>query len=207
MTLYFVTMTSERLKSFASVIIAIALVLFVYGTYKAIQIVDKTQIGTKEGTYTSYVSSSKNIQDKAYRLTHKCADDLCKVQHLLDFASNIPYQTHTFQQNSPQKTIQENYGDCDDKSNLLISMLHAIGIEAYFVLVPKHIFVIVPLEDRRLKHVKGMWVNGRKYYILESTAKDSSIGFPLGYDLNDIDAIVEPFTNKKIDIDTLEYKL
>ena len=207
MTLYFVTMKSERVKSFALSIIAIACILFVYGTYKAIQIVDKTQIGTKEGTYTSYVSSSKNIQDKAYRLTQKCADDLCKVQQLLDFASKIPYKTHTFQQNSPQKTIQENYGDCDDKSNLLISMLHAIGIEAYFVLVPKHIFVIVPLEDRRLKHIKGIWVNGEKYYILESTAKDSSIGFPLGYDLNDIDAIVEPFSNKKIDIDTLEYKL
>ena len=200
-------MKSERLKSFASIIITIAFVLFVYGIYKAIQIVDKTQIGTKDGTYTSYVSSSQNIQDKAYRLTQKCVDDLCKVQHLLDFASNIPYKTHTFQQNSPQKTIQENYGDCDDKSNLLISMLHVIGVEAYFVLVPKHIFVIVPLEDRHLKHVKGIWVNGKKYYILESTAKDSTIGFPLQYSLDKIEAIIEPFSNKKLDITHLEYKL
>ena len=207
MTLYFVTMISERLKSFASIIIAIAFILFVYGTYKAIQIVDKTQIGTKDGTYTSYVSSSKNIQDKTYSLTQECADDFCKVQHLLDFASNIPYKTQTFQKNSPQKTIQENYGDCDDKSNLLISMLHALDIEAYFVLVPKHIFVIVALEDKRLSYTKGLWINGKKYYILESTAKGSTIGFPLQYGLDKIEAIVEPFSNKKLDITHLEYKL
>ena len=198
-------MKSERVKSFASIIITIAFILFVYGTYKAIQIVDKTQIGTKEGTYTSYVSSSENIQEKAYSLTQNCADNFCKVQHLLDFASNIPYKTQTFQQNSPQKTIQANYGDCDDKSNLLISMLHALDIEAYFVLVPKHIFVIVPLEDNRLAHKKGLWINGKKYYILESTAKDSSIGFPLQYKIDDIHVIIDPFLNKRIEIKYLRY--
>ena len=135
-----------------------------------------------------------------------CKDDLCKIQRLLDFASNIPYRSQTFQQNSPQKTIQANYGDCDDKSNLLISMLHALGVEAYFVLVPKHIFVIVPLEDKRLSTIKGLWVNGRKYYILESTAKDSRIGFPLHYTLDEIDAIIEPFENKKLKIESISYK-
>jgi len=185
----------------------IAFVAFVYGTYKAIQKVEKTQIGTSDGIYTSYVSTSKEIEQKAYALTKHCDSRLCKVQALLDFASNIPYSTHTFQQKSPQKTIQENFGDCDDKSNLLISMLHALGIEAYFVLVPKHIFVIVPLEDKRLSHIKGLWINSRKYYILESTAKDSEIGFPLHYRLDEISVVIEPFSNKKMNIETLEYKL
>jgi len=185
----------------------IAFVAFVYGTYRAIEKVDRTQISTSDGIYSSYVSTSKEIEQKAYALTQDCESELCKVQSLLDFASNIPYSSHTFQQNSPQKTIQKNYGDCDDKSNLLISMLHALDNEAYFVLVPKHIFVIVPLEDKRLSKTKGLWVNGKKYYILESTAKDSKIGFPLHYRLKDIDVIVEPFFNKKVDIKTLDYKL
>ncbi len=42
-----------------------------------------------------------------------------------------------------KNVIDQNFGDCDDKSNLLISLLNAKGYEAYFVLVPKHIFVIV----------------------------------------------------------------
>jgi hypothetical protein len=198
---------SETSKNFSLFILCIAFVAFIYGTVKAIEIVNKTQIRTAEGVYTSYISTSKEIEEKAYVLTQECTSKICKIQNLLDFASNIPYRTKTFQQNSPQKTIQDNYGDCDDKSNLLISMLHSVGIEAYFVLVPKHIFVIVPSEDMNLSDRKGLWINERKYYILESTAKDSSIGFPLHYRLDEIDTIVDPFKNKKIELDRLEYKL
>ncbi|MBT8343551.1 MAG: transglutaminase-like domain-containing protein, partial [Sulfurovum sp.] len=165
-----------------------------------------THVGTSNGIYRSYVTSSQEIQEKAFSLTEHCSNTLCKVQALLDFATNIPYQTTTFQQYSAQKTIQQNFGDCDDKSNLLISMLHALGNEAYFVLVPKHIFIIVPIKDKRLDKKKGLWVNGKKYYILESTAKNSRIGFPLHYDLEDIDVIVEPFLNEKLWIEKLEWK-
>ena len=198
-------MKSESAKNFSLVIMAVAFVAFVYGTYKAIQIVDKTQVGTSEGTYTSYVTNSEEIQAQAHTLTSECESKLCEVQKLLDFATNIPYKTSTFQRKSAQKTIQENFGDCDDKSNLLISMLHALDIEAYFVLVPKHIFVIVPLKDTRLSKRKGLWIDGRKYYILGSTAKDSRVGFAMKYKVDDIDVIIEPFSNEKMDYETLEY--
>ena len=199
-------MKSELSKNLSLVIMGIAFVAFVYGTIKALDIVSKTQIGTSEGTYTSYVTTSEEIQIQAKTLTKNCTSKLCQVQKLLDFASNIPYKTSTFQQKSAQKTIEENFGDCDDKSNLLISMLHALEIEAYFVLVPKHIFVIVSLEDSRLSKKKGLWVNGKKYYILESTAKGSGVGYLLHYDLDEIDVIIEPFSNTKMHIETLAYK-
>ncbi len=88
----------------------------------------------------------------------------------------------------------------------LISMLHALNIEAYFVLVPKHIFIITSIEDKDIGQRKGLWVNGKKYYILESTSKDSTVGFSLHYKLDDIDVIVEPFSNEKISIEKLEWK-
>ena len=200
-------MNSETSKHVSLVIITIAFVAFVYGTVKALEIVDKTQVGTSEGIYTSYVTTSEEIQRKAHALTADCQSELCEVQALLDFASNIPYETKTFQQYSPQKTIQQNFGDCDDKSNLLISMLHALRKEAYFVLVPKHIFVITAIDDVHLAKRKGLWINGKKYYILESTAKNSRVGFPLHYALDKIDVIVEPFSNEKIEINKLEYSL
>jgi len=199
-------MKSETSKYISLVIIFIAFLAFVYGTVKAIEIVDKTQVGTSEGIYTSYVTTSEEIQQQAQALTSDCQSELCEVQALLDFATHIPYETKTFQQYSPQKTIQQNFGDCDDKSNLLISMLHALGKEAYFVLVPKHIFVIIAIDDVLLAKRKGLWINGKKYYILESTAKNSRVGFPLHYALDKIDVIVEPFTNEKIEINTLEYR-
>lgn len=200
-------MKSDLARHFSFFIILVAFVAIIVGTYKALQIVNKTQTGTSEGIYTSYVSTSEEIRVKAQALTQTCQSTLCKVQRLLNFTSRIPYHTYTFQKKSPQKTIEENFGDCDDKSNLLISMLHALDIEAYFVLVPKHIFVIVPLNDRRLQRKKGLWINGRKYYILETTAEGSSVGYPLKYPLDQIDVIIEPFSNKKMDIQSIEYKL
>ena len=199
-------MTSESKKNLSIVIIAIAFIAFVYGTIQAIKIVEKTQVGTSNGIYTSYVTTSEEIQSKAFELTQECSDELCQVQKLLDFVTNIPYHTTTFQRYSAQKTIQQNFGDCDDKSNLLISMLHALGKEAYFVLVPKHIFIIISIDDKRVEKQKGLWVNGKKYFILESTAKGSKVGFPLHYKLEDIDVVVEPFSNEKISIEKLEWK-
>ena len=199
-------MRSESKKNLSLLIIVIFFIAFIYGTIKAMGIVDKTHVGTSNGIYRSYVTTSQEIQDKAFTLTEHCHDEFCKVQSVLDFVTNIPYQTNTFQQYSAQKTIQQNFGDCDDKSNLLISMLHALGLEAYFVLVPKHIFIITALEDKRLDKTKGLWVNGKKYFILESTARNSKIGFPLHYKLDDIDVIVEPFSNEKLTFKHLEWK-
>jgi hypothetical protein len=199
-------MSSESKKNLSLLIIVISFVAFIYGTIKAMDIVDKTHVGTSNGIYRSYVTTSQEIQDKALALTEHCSDTLCEVQSVLDFVTNIPYQTNTFQQYSAQKTIQQNFGDCDDKSNLLISMLHALGLEAYFVLVPKHIFIITAIEDKRLDKTKGLWVNGKKYFILESTARNSKIGFPLHYNLDDIDVIVEPFSNEKLTFKQLEWK-
>lgn len=200
-------MKSQAHKYFASMLIAIAFVSLAYVSIKAVKVSSKTQMSTSDGVYTSYISSSKEIKQKAYVLSRDCNSKLCKVQALLDFVSSIPYSTSTFQQNSPQKTIQKNFGDCDDKSNLLISMLDALDIEAYFVLVPEHIFVIVPLDDKRLANIKGLWVGGRKYYVLESTAKDSKVGYDLKYGLDEIDVIIEPFSNEKIELESLKYEI
>lgn len=199
-------MTSESKKNLSLLIIVIFFIAFVYGTIKAMDIVEKTHVGTSNGIYRSYVTTSKEIQERTLTLTEHCTDELCEVQSLLDFVTEIPYHTNTFQQYSAQKTIEQNFGDCDDKSNLLISMLHALGKEAYFVLVPKHIFVITAIEDQRLDNTKGLWVHGKKYFILESTARHSKIGFPLHYKLDDIDVILEPFSNEKLSLENLEWK-
>jgi hypothetical protein len=45
----------------------------------------------------------------------------------------------------------------------------------------------------------------RSAHILESTAKDSTVGFPLRYNLDQIDSIIEPFSNEKVDIKSLKF--
>jgi hypothetical protein len=201
-------MPSTFAQTFSKIVLGIAALYFLYLFSKAITIVNRRHISTNDGVYINSTSDSPYIEKLAHELTKHCKTDLCRVQTLLDYITNIPYKINNFQAHSPQKTIQMNYGDCDDKSNLLISLLHELKIESYFVLVPKHIFVIVALNEIHLNHFrKGLYINGKKYYILESTSKNSPIGFPLRYRLDEIKAIIEPFENRKVDISQLEWKL
>lgn len=198
-------MKHETSKHISLFIIALFFLGFVYLTAKAIQISNKTQIGVDDGVYTNTVRSADEIDQKALELTKACQTELCQVQSLLDYVTYIPYKVNHFRAKSPQKTIQKNFGDCDDKSNLLISMLHALKIEAYFVLVPNHIFVIAKINERRLADVKGLYLDDEKYFILESTAEGSSVGYPLRYRFEEIAAIVEPFSNEKRHYDRLTF--
>jgi hypothetical protein len=177
---------------------------FLYLFFQAIEVVNRRHIGTDEGTYVNNTRSNPKLKELSFKLTQNCFTNECRVQNILDYVTNIPYVINNYTAHLPKDTIDKNFGDCDDKSNLLISLLHELHIEAYFVLVPEHIFVIVPLE--RIPSKKAIYLNDRAYYILESTAKNSRIGYPLTYELNEISTIFEPFENKKLTINNIEYK-
>jgi hypothetical protein len=198
----------SKLSIYISKIIIGSLALyFLYIFTQALETANRRHIGTDDGTYINSTNSSTEIKELAKKLTQNCQNDFCRVQNILNYITNIPYRINNFQAHSPQQTIKVNFGDCDDKSNLLISILHEEGLESYFVLVPKHIFVIVALDEVHLNHfVKGLYVNGKKYYILESTAKNSFVGFPLKYKISEIKAIIEPFENRKVEINSLEWR-
>ena len=200
-------MKSKTVEKLSLILIIVGFVGFVYMTFKAFEVVAKRRISTDDGIYENRVSTSADIKSLALKLTSDCKSKLCKVQRVLDYATNIPYKINDFRTNSPQKTIKNDFGDCDDKSNLLISMLHALDMEAYFVLVPNHIFIIAPIEDERLDPIKGIYLNGKKMFILESTAKGSGVGYPLTYKIDELDSIIEPFSNDKVEIKSLVYKL
>ena len=193
-------------RNFSLFIIVIAALAFVYIVAKAAMIADKRQIGTGEGIYTNCVSTSPSIRQKAEALVEGCQSELCELQRLLDYVTAIPYRVNSFRAHKPMQTIANGYGDCDDKSNLLISLMYALGKEAYFVLVPEHIFVVTPLEDARIADKKGIWIDGKKFYILESTAQGSTAGYPLRYREDQIKMIFNPFTNEAVEYQSILYQ-
>jgi hypothetical protein len=196
----------NNLSTTVSKIVLVGVALyFIYVLTQAVSNVNRRHIGTASGTYINSTTSSSYIKTLAETLTQNCTSQRCITQNILTYVTNIPYKINNFQAHSPQQTIQKNFGDCDDKSNLLISLLHEKNIESYFVLVPHHIFVIAHLDEKLYK--KGLYINGKKFYILESTAKNSPIGFPLQYDTHQIEAIIEPFKNRKLDINSVEWRL
>ena len=196
---------SRFLKYLSSLLSILFIIYLFYIVVTSFFIVKNQFIDIGDETYVNQVRSDEYTKNLAFHLTQNCANDkICEVQSMLDFVTAIPYKINDSVARNSKQVVSQNFGDCDDKSNLLISLLKVKGYEAYFVLVPEHIFVIVNMQNQGNK--KALYVNDKRFYILESTANGSKIGFPLRYKLEEIKAIIDPFSNKKLVINKLEYK-
>ena len=198
---------NKFIKYFSFLLSATFILYVIYMIYISFFIVKNQFIDIGDSTYVNQVRTDDYTLKLANHLTKDCikADKLCEVQSMLDFVTAIPYKINESIARNSKQVVTQNFGDCDDKSNLLISMLKLKGYEAYFVLVPKHIFVIINLEDIKVNR-KALYVNDKAFYILESTAKGSKIGFDLKYQFSEIEAIIDPFVNKKLVVNSLDYK-
>ena len=196
---------NKFLKYLSFIISAIFLLYLFYIIYQSFFVVKTRFTDIGKATYVNQVRADEYTKNLALFLTKDCRNDkICEVQKMLDFVTRIPYKINDGIAKNPRRVVEQNFGDCDDKSNLLISLLKTKGYEAYFVLVPNHIFVIINLEENIDK--KALYVNNKKYYILETTATNSKIAFPLKYKIEEIEAIVDPFINKKLVVSKIEYK-
>lgn len=194
------------LKYFSFLLSTLFIVYVIYLIISSFFIVKNQFIDIGDATYVNQVRTDDYTIKLANHLTKDCASNkVCEVQAMLDFVTQIPYKINESIARNAKQVVDQNFGDCDDKSNLLISMLKVKGYEAYFILVPKHIFVIVNMEQK-LENKKALYVNGKRFYILESTAQNSKIAFPLKYSFEEIEAIIDPFVNKKLVVEKLEYK-
>ena len=197
---------NRLLKFFSFFLSAIFIAYVIYLIITSFFIVKNQFIDIGDSTYVNQVRTDDYTIKLANHLTKNCkGDKVCEVQSMLDFVTAIPYKINESVARNSKQVVTQNFGDCDDKSNLLISMLKVSGYEAYFVLVPKHIFVIVNIEQK-IANKRALYVNDERFYILESTAKGSKIGFNLKYKFNEIAAIIDPFVNKKLLVDSLEYR-
>lgn len=193
-------------KYFSFFLSAIFIAYVIYMIITSFFIVKNQFIDIGDSTYVNQVRTDDYTIKLAQYLTKNCnGEKICEVQSMLDFVTAIPYKINESVARSSKQVVTQNFGDCDDKSNLLISLLKVRGYEAYFVLVPKHIFVIVNMETKLVKK-RALYVNDKAFYILESTAAGSKIGFNLKYKFDEISAIVDPFVNKKLIVKNLEYK-
>lgn len=83
---------------------------------------------------------TNKIKEKAEDLTNNCANETEKIKAIYKYVQQMRYEAIELGQGSitpnlPLTTLEREYGDCKDKSTLLISLLKSIGIESKPVLV------------------------------------------------------------------------
>ncbi len=90
------------------------------------------------------------IRQKALEITSHAATPLEKIQALSEFVQrDIRYVAIVigiggFQPHPAQEIFSNRYGDCKDKVTLLSTMLSAIGVESYYVLIHTDRGVVAP---------------------------------------------------------------
>ena len=95
--------------------------------------------------YAGLTQSTRNpspeIKQKVTELTSGISDPVAKMRALTDFAQRkiryaaIEFGIGGYQPHLASDIFAHQYGDCKDKATLLITMLHEVGIEAYYVVV------------------------------------------------------------------------
>lgn len=90
--------------------------------------------------YKDRTDLNETITQKATELTKGLTSEEEKIQALYNYAQNIRYHAIDLRESAlkPQKpveVIQKSYGDCKDKSTLLLVLLKSLNIESFPVLV------------------------------------------------------------------------
>ena len=139
----------------------------------------------KELAKGRYTPDAK-IEEKVQQLTQNLATEAAKIRAIYHFvAANIRYVgielgQSAYQPSPAAEVFQMQYGDCKDKTTLLISMLDLVGIKAYPVLIS-----VAPYErvDRTLpalnqfNHMIAAIPTGANTYIwLDPTSATCSYG-------------------------------
>lgn len=84
---------------------------------------------------------SSGLKQKIQDIAYKNESDGKKIEAVLDFVQNeirylgLEYGIGSYKPNSPNKVFEQRYGDCKDKSLLMVSMLKELDIKAYPMLV------------------------------------------------------------------------
>ncbi|HTL59387.1 MAG TPA: DUF3857 domain-containing transglutaminase family protein [Candidatus Limnocylindrales bacterium] len=91
------------------------------------------------------------IASQAETLTRDAKGDLDKVQALYNYVASlryvaVPLGINSLRPHAAANVLQQQYGDCKDKANLLNALLHSLKMDAQLVLVPRfsHAYDLVP---------------------------------------------------------------
>ncbi|MBP9854317.1 MAG: DUF3857 and transglutaminase domain-containing protein [Candidatus Omnitrophica bacterium] len=129
------------------------------------------------------IKSSDEIKNKVAELTAGLDNDNDKVSAIYEYVQqNIRYAGFTFGlssyvPNNSESVFQSKYGDCKDKTVLLITMLREAGFESYSALTPTRFSGIPDLEFPSMQqfyHVIAAVKMNEHWKFLDPTAENFS---------------------------------
>ncbi|MDO9208418.1 MAG: hypothetical protein Q7T91_09210 [Sulfuricurvum sp.] len=133
-------------------------------------------------------------------------DEYCEIDRAYQYVLRIPYKESTDNRN-PSDVINQNGGDCDEKSFLLATLLLQKKYKCVLVTTKDHGFVAVHVpNETSLKYPYSyLTIAGKKYYFAETTVFQGYIGQDNNVQERDIDGVFDMVSKKEISLDKIEF--
>lgn len=124
------------------------------------------------------IKDSKDILPITKALDMDCQDDFCKIQKYYDYVKRIPYEKGTQGKDKNAIEVMEEWkGDCDERSDLLASMMLANGYKAILLYTKDHALTALNIPNYESNDNRAyIQYQERKYYIAETTNQSGQIG-------------------------------
>jgi hypothetical protein len=159
--------------------------------------------------YKYDVYEHNEMQPIVEMLIKECkGDSYCEIDHIYQYVLSIPYKESTTDRN-PSDVINQNGGDCDEKSFLLATLLLQKHYECLLITTKEHGFIAVhvPDEKRVKKPSSYLRFNGKKYFFAETTLTNGYIGDYNNINPKEIEGVFDMTAKKELPLDTVEFSL
>lgn len=124
------------------------------------------------------IKESKDILPVTKALDIGCLNDLCRITKYYDYVKQIPYEKGTEgKDKNAIDVMQEWKGDCDERSDLLASMMLANGYKVILIYTKNHALTALNIPNYESNENRSyVQYQGRKYYIAETTNINGQLG-------------------------------
>ena len=136
------------------------------------------------GLQADRIQPSADIRAKAAELTKGSTDSSVILRSVYDFVSTkfryigVAFGIGRYQPHSADDILGNQYGDCKDKHTLLASLLKAVGITAYPVLISSNYRLDPDVPSpAQFNHVIGAVPQGADYLWLDTTTEVGPFGY------------------------------
>jgi len=138
------------------------------------------QIGDNRKSFVFSEQGRPVVRDLARKLETMARSETDRVEAALTYVQSLPYSYDSTSKGKdeyvryPVETLVDGCGDCEDKSVLLMAILHEMNIGFVLLMAPDHMAVGVNCEPHN--GATGFMFNGKKFYYAETTETDFKIG-------------------------------
>ncbi|MCK9372705.1 MAG: hypothetical protein M0P91_05865 [Sulfuricurvum sp.] len=140
-------------------------------------------------------------------LTKGCnGNPYCEVDRAYQYVLKIPYKESSTNRN-PSDVINQNGGDCDEKSFLLATLLLQKQYPCLLITTKDHGFIGIHIANEKEITAPASYVSveGKKYYLAETTTPVGYIGQDNGVKEQEIEGVFDMMAKKEIPIEQVDF--